>query len=308
MNPNQKVVFVGLDSAGKTSILLALERKFSLISSVKPTLGSRRTRFKCAGFDAVIFDLGGQATYREKYIRKKFQVFYQVGVLCFVVDVTRPDRFEQAGEYFANILETLERLSEAPRVSVWLHKADPDIVAEVRENVGAAKKLFENLAGGKPLSFHLTTIHDPATVTDAFSQEVADLSPRSTVVNQQLREFAKLTFSSAVVLLDENLLVMGAHHSNQNYYNVCRTLAPRLALTIERVDASYQLQITTLLSRVVVDQKEVSVFCRPFKVLGGEPCFVVSLSANERTTSLSLKHLPHLAERLAESFRAFSTC
>jgi len=39
----KKILFCGLESGGKTSILLILDKKFSLLPTVKPTIKAKRT-------------------------------------------------------------------------------------------------------------------------------------------------------------------------------------------------------------------------------------------------------------------------
>ncbi len=55
-----KILFTGLDGAGKTSIILALQREFSKIAVIEPTRGPHRTTFKLLGREVSEWDLGGQ--------------------------------------------------------------------------------------------------------------------------------------------------------------------------------------------------------------------------------------------------------
>ncbi|MFW9896885.1 MAG: ADP-ribosylation factor-like protein, partial [Candidatus Thorarchaeota archaeon] len=41
-----KILFTGLDAAGKTSIILTLQREFSKIALIEPTRGAQRNNFK----------------------------------------------------------------------------------------------------------------------------------------------------------------------------------------------------------------------------------------------------------------------
>ena len=45
----QKILFTGLDSAGKTSIILALQREISQIAVLKPTRQAQRKIFEYLG-------------------------------------------------------------------------------------------------------------------------------------------------------------------------------------------------------------------------------------------------------------------
>ena len=63
----EKVLFIGLEEGGKTSILLLLDRKFSLLPSVKPTIKAKRTYYtnSLLGVHITRWDLGGQKGYRK---------------------------------------------------------------------------------------------------------------------------------------------------------------------------------------------------------------------------------------------------
>ncbi|MGQ4874124.1 MAG: ADP-ribosylation factor-like protein [Promethearchaeota archaeon] len=57
---HDKILFTGLDNAGKTSIILALQREFSKIAILSPTRGAQRRIFQFLGRDIAEWDLGGQ--------------------------------------------------------------------------------------------------------------------------------------------------------------------------------------------------------------------------------------------------------
>lgn len=58
----KKILFCGLENGGKTSILLTLDKKFSLLPTVKPTIKARRTVHtnSLLGISIIRWDLGGQ--------------------------------------------------------------------------------------------------------------------------------------------------------------------------------------------------------------------------------------------------------
>ena len=52
----QKILFTGLDTAGKTSIILAIQREFSKIANIKPTRGAQRRIFKYLGRNIYLYE------------------------------------------------------------------------------------------------------------------------------------------------------------------------------------------------------------------------------------------------------------
>ena len=74
----QKILFTGLDDAGKTSIILALQREFSKIAVIKPSRGAQRRIFEFLGKEISEWDLGGQISYRISYLKNPSKFFNSV--------------------------------------------------------------------------------------------------------------------------------------------------------------------------------------------------------------------------------------
>jgi len=89
------IVMVGLDSAGKTTVLYRL--KFNQYISTVPTIGFncekiRGTTGKCKGVDFVMWDVGGQ----EK-LRPLWRAYTRAtDGIVFVVDSSDVERFDEA--------------------------------------------------------------------------------------------------------------------------------------------------------------------------------------------------------------------
>lgn len=343
MTDTNKVVLVGLDDAGKTTILLTLANKVSLVCSVKPTRGLERRTFNIMGFEMVSFDLGGQQLYRRKYLKQKYVVFSEVAVLYFVVDVRKPDRYPEAIEYFENIMATLDDLNEEPSINICLHKADPDIIGNktIQANLARAREVF-TAATERPLTFFTTSIHDKPSIIQAFSDGLLELSPRPQIVKNQLKEFAKLTFSSATVLLDDNSFVMGSHCTRPEYLEACQSVGTRFGLALEQLNNNCLYNQCLLVENMMAETriflggrveedegevetdgeapppgetlkphgregtKEATIFCQPIEFFPGQIYLVVSLSLNERTRGLTRQYLPELAQNLRGTFKDFT--
>jgi len=125
----KKISLVGLDNAGKTAILHVLQNKLNvdIFSKLKPTFGVNREIVEKFGFTYNILDMGGQARYRSDYIQNAERYFIKIGLLIFVIDVQDSDRYEEALDYFNEILRILELLKENPEILIMIHKVDPDI-------------------------------------------------------------------------------------------------------------------------------------------------------------------------------------
>jgi ADP-ribosylation factor protein 1 len=102
-----RILMLGLDNAGKTTILYKLKLGEIVVSI--PTIGfnCERVEFKNINFN--VWDIGGQ----DK-IRKLWKYYYQnVGALVFVVDSSDRERINDA-EYELNHLLDQEELENVP--------------------------------------------------------------------------------------------------------------------------------------------------------------------------------------------------
>ncbi|CAE7161581.1 unnamed protein product, partial [Symbiodinium necroappetens] len=101
------VIMLGLDAAGKTTILYKL--KIGEIVSTVPTIGFNVENVHYGNINFCVWDVGGQ----EK-LRGLWRHYYKGGnALIFVLDSADHDRLPQAKEALLSILQE-EELREAP--------------------------------------------------------------------------------------------------------------------------------------------------------------------------------------------------
>ena len=124
----KKIIIVGLDNSGKSSIIFALLGKNNLSDfSQKPTLGINMENLSSDNVDFTIWEVGGQELYRNKFLDEFDRRIDGVHKIIFVVDVRDKERYDVFIEYFENIIGKLLLHKFFPKVSVFLHKFDPDI-------------------------------------------------------------------------------------------------------------------------------------------------------------------------------------
>ncbi|GAH76441.1 unnamed protein product, partial [marine sediment metagenome] len=104
MSEMKKVIFCGIDNAGKTSILHVLKKNYSFLNKLKPTKGIERSKSKILELEFVLWDLGGQKQYISQYFDRKELIFSDLSLLYFVVDIQDEIRFDNVLEYFQNII------------------------------------------------------------------------------------------------------------------------------------------------------------------------------------------------------------
>jgi GTPase SAR1 family protein len=130
MNPvrKQKMIIVGLDNAGKSTIILTMKRQLGPhnLKDLQATKGLQTENFETEDMTYHVWDFGGQEIYRERYLTRP-DYFESTDILIFVIDVQDSKRFELAFKYLTDILEIIKDNTDKPDCSVFLHKFDPEI-------------------------------------------------------------------------------------------------------------------------------------------------------------------------------------
>ncbi|MFW9922792.1 MAG: ADP-ribosylation factor family protein [Candidatus Thorarchaeota archaeon] len=117
----QHVAIIGLDAAGKTTIMKRILRSEYTLS--KPTFGVNIEVYKYRTLEFVVWDLGGHAPIR-KTLWKKFVT--KATTIVFVVDAADKKRFDLAKEVFYESLENTE--ADAP-ILFLANKSDKEDAA-----------------------------------------------------------------------------------------------------------------------------------------------------------------------------------
>ncbi len=304
-----KVVFAGLSGAGKTSVLLALGKKFSLLHSVKPTIGAERTtekRLSFLGLDIINWDLGGQDLFRAKYFTQKYRIFSETSVMFFLIDVQNAEIFDSSLDYLKDIVKTYKALNEKPKIVICLHKFDPDVRDDpkVINNLKYLQNAVPAIVEGFDTFNCVTSIFDEVSLISAFSEGVISSSPLADLIKMQLKEYSHAINCQATVLLDNNSFIIGAYYSKKIFFNICETVAPRFFIALEQL-----LELPVATDRVlcelrlkedqVVDGVKPSLHTISKLLLIHNTRFcITSITNRDETGDLIVKYLPALGENL----------
>ena len=120
-----RILMVGLDAAGKTTILYQL--KLGEMTNTSPTLGFNVETVAYKNIEFMVWDMGGQDA-----IRPLWRHYYQnVQALIFVVDSADPERMEEAREELSKLMGE-EQLASA-YLLVYANKQDMPEAKSVQE-------------------------------------------------------------------------------------------------------------------------------------------------------------------------------
>jgi len=215
----QKIIVIGLDNAGKTAILNKFGGRLGInaLANLKPTKGVDRRHIETenSDLDLFIWDFGGQAQYRSKYLKNPEQYFLQVDLLIYVIDLQDSERFPESFEYFEQILKTLTILEEDPFVLIYIHKFDPELkhdpetllnIELLKDNLNTALTSF-----GYDYEAYLTSIYSLITNEPEFSKYIKEvMKSTDSLTNPTLRKVEGLGKTleetmNAVIRLSESL-------------------------------------------------------------------------------------------------------
>ena len=130
-----KILIMGLDNSGKTSILISLSKDSNLLSycSLKPTKGVKIQKYETQEELLSVWDFGGQEQYREEYLTNFKKYIDKVEKIIFVIDVQDVKRYEDSLNYLEDIINLLKHEDKMVELSIFLHKYDPNISEKIEK-------------------------------------------------------------------------------------------------------------------------------------------------------------------------------
>jgi len=225
-----KLLFTGLDNAGKTTIIYALQREFSKIAFLKPTRGAQRRIFEFMGKEIAEWDLGGQISYRISYLKNPGKYFDDTEIVVYVIDVQNRVRIPEAISYLKDVVEQFRKLEIAPPMYIFLHKYDPALrrnaLNEMKNLELEIKEKIKKSVEYKEIYYYNTSIYDLPSIIKAMSEILLNIYPRSELIEKTIIEFGKKTYSDGIVLLDDNSLIVGSFYKDDETKNLLAASTP----------------------------------------------------------------------------------
>ncbi|MCK4381708.1 MAG: 50S ribosome-binding GTPase [Candidatus Lokiarchaeota archaeon] len=225
-----KLLFTGLDNAGKTTIIYALQREFSKIAFLKPTRGAQRRIFEFMGKEIAEWDLGGQISYRISYLKNPGKYFDDTEIVVYVIDVQNRVRIPESISYLKDVVEQFRKLEIAPPMYIFLHKYDPALrrnaLNEMKNLELEIKEKIKKSVEYKEIYYYNTSIYDLPSIIKAMSEILLNIYPKSELIEKTIIEFGKKTYSDGIVLLDDNSLIVGSFYKDDETKNLLAASTP----------------------------------------------------------------------------------
>ncbi len=229
-NDAQKILFTGLDTAGKTSIIMALKREFSKIAILAPTRGAQRRIFEFLGRDISEWDLGGQKSYRISYLKNPGKYFDNTAIAIYVIDIQNKQRIDEAIMYLKDVIEKFQELEIQPPIYVFFHKFDP-VLARLAKNelntlIVNLKDKIKREANYDNIYYYKTSIYDLPSIIKAMSEILLSLYPKTELIEKTIKQFADKINSEGVVVIDDNSLLIGSYYKNEEIKKILTASTP----------------------------------------------------------------------------------
>ncbi len=144
--PVRKLVLIGLDNSGKTSILKCLKgiKGLSAFNSPMPTKGVDVQEFKALNSKYAIWDLGGQKAYLDDFFRDVKKYIKGTNKIIYIIDIQDVRRYSISLEYLKKVVNSIDKQNGID-FSVFLHKFDPDLVFDIDLNEKVIVNLIKNI-------------------------------------------------------------------------------------------------------------------------------------------------------------------
>ena len=285
---------------------MLLNKRFSLIPSIKPTIKSKVTNqtISLLGLEISNWDLGGQASFRSKYLAHKEKYFSHIQSVFYIIDIQAKERFDETLTYLKDIVNAIQEINpDFSQFLILFHKHDPDLKnnKQILENIDFLEKQIKVINPNVNFTYYRTSIYDESSLIRAFSDGAISITQRSKLIQTLLKEYTKKTYSSAAVLLDQQSFIIASRSTKESYQQICESIAPRLAYTIEKLE-DWDIDTVDIVTNIrfpenIEANKEGIIFLRKLKV-NDERLYLTSLCLNKKIKAKSYEYLPILANNL----------
>ena len=209
-----KIIISGLDNAGKTSILTALDKKYNFqqeIMELKPTIRVQYHQTEFLGNLCFFWDMGGQKQYRKLYKKRQDVYFDGTDLLVYVIDIQDKERFNSSLEYLDMILQFFMSNEMDIPIIVSFHKYDPDLrtIDEIHDSINDLRELITEKYPSFKILFQQTSIYDIISIIHLISYGLSIFDEKFFELSLLVEDYLvnKLDATS-LILFDQNGIII----------------------------------------------------------------------------------------------------
>ena len=244
-----KVIISGLDNAGKTSILTALNKKYDFqkdIISLTPTI---RVEYQATEFlknRIVFWDMGGQEKYREMYQEKQELYFADTDLLVYIIDIQDAQRIESSLTHLDVILHYFEKNKMDVPLIISFHKFDPNFNAneEMLKKIESLRESLLRKYSTFKILFQQTSIYDVISIIQLISYGLSVFDERFFDLSELLENYLNQFESESLILFDKNGIILSEYYKNiiepEIYIELIESIKEHLFLLKRMQEESYE--------------------------------------------------------------------
>ena len=296
-----KVIVAGLDNAGKTSILTALDKKYDFekdIVQLRPTIRVEYHKMNFLRTRTIFWDCGGQDQYRQIYINYQDVYFDATDLLIYVIDIQDPERFENSLEYLNAILTFFSESEMNVPLIITFHKYDPDLRGneEILTNIDKLREIILNKYSNFKILFQQSSIYDIISIVQLVSYGLSVFDEKFFELSELVETYLEKFQSQALIVFDRNGIIISEYYSDIEsdvYVELLESIKEHLFLLKRMEEESYEFDhdIST------IEQKLFSYLHR-MKV--GTESFFISVVARAGQKESFLEKFPDFLDDLTK--------
>ncbi|MFW9894278.1 MAG: ADP-ribosylation factor-like protein [Candidatus Thorarchaeota archaeon] len=296
-----KVIISGLDNAGKTSILTALDKKYDFqkdIVQLKPTIRVEYHKMNFLRNNTIFWDMGGQDSYREIYINYQDVYFDATDLLIYVIDIQDTERFENSLEYLDAILTFFTESDMDVPLIITFHKYDPDLRGntEIMQHIDELrKKILEKYSSFKIL-FQQTSIYDIISIVQLVSYGLSVFDDKFFELSELLEKYLNQFKSQALIVFDRNGIIISEYYSDiepQVYVELLESIKEHLFLLKRMEEETFELD-----HDISITDHALFSYLHRLKV--GEEPFFISIATRQNQKEEFLEKFPDFLDQLSK--------
>ena len=272
-----KVIIAGLDNAGKTSILTALDKKYNFQKDIIALTPTIRVEYQATEFlknRVVFWDMGGQEKYRKLYQEKQDLYFSDTDLLVYVVDIQDPERIETSLAYMNMILKNFKKHKMDVPLIISFHKFDPEFIGnkQMVEQIEALRKHILKLYPSFRILFQQTSIYDIISIVQLISYGLSVFNEKFFNLSALLEKYLTQFESKSLILFDKNGIILNEYYKDfiepEIYLELIESIKEHLFLLKRMQEESHETdysfssigdELISYLHRVVVEEESLFV-------------------------------------------------
>ncbi|MHA1932771.1 MAG: ADP-ribosylation factor-like protein [Promethearchaeota archaeon] len=288
-----KIIVSGLDNAGKTSILTALDKKYDFAKDIvhlKPTIRVEYHKMNFLRNSCIFWDMGGQSTYRDVYVQYQDVYFYATDLLIYVIDIQDTERFENSLEYLDAILTFFTESEMDIPLIITFHKLDPELRGnqEISDQIDELRKKILDKYSNFKILFQQTSIYDIISIVQLVSYGLSVFDQKFFEMSELLERYLEEFKSQALMVFDRNGIIISEYYSeieSDIYVQLLESIKEHLFLLKRMEEETYEFDHD-------ISSIEHTLFSYLHRLKVGKEPFFVSVVTREDQKENFLEKFP----------------